>query len=338
MTEWISLTRETPVDPARRIVDAHHHLWAEGHRKAGFTYTGGDEPAYLPQDFHGDMAGHDVIGSIFVQCAIAYRDNGPEHLRPIGETEFIAGLAHGADWKGPPLLGIVGYADLSRTDLLDEVLDAQEEASGGLFRGIRQMMFEGTGPGGNPLIEPAFRQGLHMLGTRGLTFDAMINYTQLGDLARLAPQVEGTTIVVDHLGTPMLRPGGPARDEVTAAWKDGIRGLAPHRNVQLKLGGLGMERVYGMTWTKQDRPPTSDMVCDRWQDEVRFCIDTLGPERCMFESNFPVDRWAVGYTVLWNAFQKMAATYTDEEQDALFSRSAIRAYRLSLADGGGGAR
>lgn len=329
MTDWIDLRQEDPLDPKRRIVDSHHHLWDEGQRSNTETYSGGNEPPYLPCHLHADMNGHNFIGSIYVECGIGYRTDGPDHLRSVGETEFVAGQARLAAGKGPPILGIVADADLALVDRLDEILDAHVEAGNGLFRGIRRMPVGYGRPMRDLLSEPLFLQGLDMLGRRGFSFDAMLGHTQLRQLARIAPGVPQTTLIVGHLGTPAVRPGGPSREEVTLQWRDGIRALAPCPNIYVKLGGIGMERVFGMTWSQQELPPTSDTVVERWQDEVRFCIDTLGPHRCMFESNYPVDRLAVGYTVMWNAFQKMAAGYSDEEQDDLFSGTAIRAYGLS---------
>jgi L-fuconolactonase len=210
------------------------------------------------------------------------------------------------------------------------VLDAHAEAAQGLLRGIRHMPMGADGKPRDLLSEPAFQAGAKILGSHGLTFDAMLSYIQLQQLAQLAPKIPDTMFIVDHIGAPALRPGGPSREEVTAQWREGIRALVPCPNVVIKLGGIGMERVFGMEWSKQQHPPSSDTVAERWRDEVRFCIDTLGPTRCMFESNFPVDRLAVGYTVLWNAFQKMAAPYSNEEQDALFAGTARRVYRLEL--------
>jgi predicted TIM-barrel fold metal-dependent hydrolase len=129
---------------------------------------------------------------------------------------------------------------------------------------------------------------------------------------------------------PIYRPDTDDRSAVMAIWREGMKALAACPNVVVKLGGIGMDSQFGMGWTKQEKPPTSNQVVAWWGDDIRFCIDTFGPDRCLFESNFPVDRWAVGYTVLWNAFQKMAAIYSDAEQDALFSGTAIRAYKLDL--------
>jgi predicted TIM-barrel fold metal-dependent hydrolase len=331
MSDWVSLTHEEPVDPKRPIIDSHHHIWDDGQRTNPVSYSGGNDPAYLPRHLHADMNGHHFIGSVFVQCSIGYYPDGPEHLRPVGETAFVARQAELAMAKGPPILGIVAYADVARTDVLEEVLDAHTTAGKGRFRGIRQMPMNADGTPRALLAEPGFRAGLEVLGRRGLTFDAMLSYTQLAELALLAPHVPETALIIDHIGAPMLRADGPSREEVTAAWRDGIRALVPCPNVVIKLGGIGMERVFGMTWSKQPRPPTSDIVAARWRDEVRFCIDTLGPGRCMFESNFPVDRLAVGYTVLWNAFQKMAAQYSDAEQNELFAGTASRVYGLALS-------
>lgn len=328
MTEWISLTQEEPVDPRRRIIDTHHHLKDPEQSSILGEHGDGDDRPYLAQHLHADMAGHHVIGSVYVECGLAYLPDGPEHLRPTGETAYAAAQAVRAAASGAPILAIVANTDIARTDVLEEVLDAHVAAGRGLFRGIRQMPVGYGGPVRDLLSEPAFRDGLEILGKRGFTFDAMLGFNQLKQLAAFAATVPATTLIVDHLGAPVISPGGPSREDVTAAWRDGIRALVPHANVSIKLGGIGMERVFGMDWSKQTRPPTSDTVVARWVDEVRFCIDTLGPDRCMFESNFPVDRLAVGYTVLWNAFQKMAAPYSDEEQDALFSGTAQRVYRI----------
>jgi L-fuconolactonase len=330
MSEWVALTQEEPVDPRRRIIDSHHHLWDDGMRNNPFSYGGGGEPACLPRHLHADMAKHNFIGSVFVQCSVAYRPDGPEHLRPVGETAFVARQAALNAGRGPPILGIVAYADTTQTNVLEEVLDAHAEAGQGLLRGIRHMPMGADGKPRDLLSEPQFHAGAKILGRRGLTFDAMLSYTKLQQLARLAPKIPDTMFIVDHIGAPTLQPGGPTREEVMAHWREGIRALVPCPNVVIKLGGIGMERVFGMDWSKQPRPPSSDTVAERWRDEVRFCIDTLGPTRCMFESNFPVDRLAVGYTVLWNAFQKMATPYTNEEQNALFADTARRVYGLEL--------
>lgn len=323
-TAWIDLTREEPVDPKRRIIDAHHHLWGEGEGLAG-------APPYLSGDLLADMDGHNVVGSVYVEVGSGYRKDGPEELRPVGETEFASGEARRSASTKAPIVGIVSHADLTLGDAVQDILDAHAEAGAGLFRGIRQLPGGGNRPPRDLLNEPAFREGVTRLGQNGYSLDAFTIYTQLPDLAKLANAVPATLFILNHLGMPIYRPAEDSREEVMAVWRDGIRAIAACPNIFLKLGGIGMDSMFGMGWSKRERPPTSDEVVAWWGDDIRFCIDTLGPARCLFESNFPVDRWAVGYTVLWNAFQKIAARYGEEEQDALFSGTAQRAYRLAPA-------
>jgi predicted TIM-barrel fold metal-dependent hydrolase len=180
------------------------------------------------------------------------------------------------------------------------------------------------------MAEPGFRDGVAQLGRNGYTLDIFAMYRQLPKLADFARTVPGTTIILNHIGMPIYRPAESSREAVMSVWREGIRQIAQCPNVLVKLGGIGMDSQFGMGWSGKEKPPTSDAVVAWWGDDIRFCIDTIGPRRCLFESNFPVDRRAVGYTVLWNAFQKMAATYSSEEQDALFSNTAIRAYRLGV--------
>jgi L-fuconolactonase len=325
-TEWIAKTQEIPLDPKRRIIDAHHHLWGEGQGLAG-------SPPFLSQHLLADMDGHNVVGSVYVECGISYRPDGPVHLRPVGETQFALGEARRSAASKAPILGIVSHADLGLDPAeVEEILDAHVEAGGGLFRGIRQLPGSHGGSGARDLLgEPGFRDGVALLGRKGYSLDAFMISTQLTAFAAFARQVPDTVLILNHIGMPIFRPGeGPDRAEVMSVWREGMAALAQCPNVLVKLGGIGMDSQFGMGWMKQEKPPTSDQVVAWWGDDIRYCIDTFGPDRCMFESNFPVDRWAVGYTVLWNAFQKMAAGYSDQEQEELFSGTAIRAYRLDL--------
>lgn len=325
-TEWIALTREEPFDAQRRIVDAHHHLWGDGQGLAG-------SPAYLSPHLLADMNGHNVVASVYVECGISYRADGPEHLRPVGETQFASEEAQRSAATRAPIMGIVSHADLALDKArVEETLDSHVEAGGGLFRGIRQLPGGHHGGAGRDLLaEPGFRDGVELLGRKGHSLDAFLMYTQLGALAAFARNVSDTVLILNHIGMPIFRPGeGLHRTEVMATWREGIAALAQCRNVVVKLSGIGMDSQFGMGWIKQDRPPSSDQVVEWWGDDIHFCIDTIGPSRCMFESNFPVDRWAVGYTVLWNAFQKMASGYSEAEQEELFYGTALRTYRLDL--------
>jgi predicted TIM-barrel fold metal-dependent hydrolase len=321
---WLDLTREEPVDPRRRIIDAHHHLWGGGEGLAG-------APPYLSGDLLADMNGHNVVGSVYVEVGSGYRQDGPEELRPVGETEFAAREAKVSASTKAPILGIVSHADLTLGDKVQPVLDAHAAAGGGLFRGIRQLPGGMGRPPRDLLGEAAFSEGVARLGRNGYSLDAFAIFSQLGELGKLANAAHDTVIVLNHLGMPIYRPEEGSRDAVMSVWRDGIREIARRPNIVMKLGGIGMDSMFGMGWSKRERPPTSDEVVAWWGDDIRFCIDTFGPSRCLFESNFPVDRWAVGYTVLWNAFQKIAGHYSEGEQEALFSGTAQRVYRLAPA-------
>ena len=327
--DWLDQVQEEVLDPGRVIVDPHHHLW----ERPG---TG----SYLLDDLRADTgSGHHVTETVFVECGAGYLQEGPEHLRPVGETAFVAAVAaESRTSPGARIAGIVARADLRLgADLLGEVLDAHEAAGGGLFRGIRHagarddnreaLTIPGSAPAGL-YADPDFRAGVALLGERGLTYDTWHYHHQNADFAALAQAVPGTTMVLDHFGTPLgVGPYEGRREEIFAAWKDDIAAIAENGNVVAKLGGLAMPDN-GFGWHLAERPPTSDDLVAAQGRYHRHALECFGPERCMFESNFPVDRWSLSYAVLYNAFKKMAAERPDAEQDALFAGTARRVYRL----------
>jgi L-fuconolactonase len=327
--DWLAQTQEDAVDPHRRIVDAHHHFWKRG----GSTY--------LAPELRADATGsHNVTDTVFVECMARYRREGADHLRPLGETEFVtAQAAEARRLGGPNVGGIVAFADLSLGDAVEEVLIEHERIGQGLFRGVRHatgwdrsddVPNTHTEPAESQLADPVFRAGLAKLAERGHTYDAWLYHPQLAELAAAARACPELTIVVNHLGAPLgIGPYAGRRDEVRAAWRSGLTELASCPNVVMKLGGVGLDTYYGMGWTEWDVPPSSDEIADYWRTDVQWCIETFGPDRCLFESNFPVDRQVCSYSVLWNSLQKMAADYSDDEQDALFSGTALRVYRIS---------
>ena len=327
--EWLDQVQEDVIDPGRAIVDPHHHLW----ERPG---TG----SYLLDDLRADTgSGHDVTDTVFVECGAGYLQEGPEHLRPVGETAFVAAVAaESRTSPGARISGIVGRADLRLgADLLGEVLDAHEAAGQGLFRGIRHagarddhpeaLTIPGSAPAGL-YADPDFRAGVALLGERGLTYDTWHYHHQNADFAALARAVPGTTMVLDHFGTPLgVGPYEGRREEIFARWQEDIAAIAENGNVVAKLGGLAMPDN-GFGWHLAERPPTSDELVAAQGRYHRHALECFGPDRCMFESNFPVDRWSLSYPVLYNAFKKMAAERPDAEQDALFSGTARRVYRL----------
>jgi len=317
---WHDLLRELPIDPARPIVDAHHHLW----RAEEGPHPG---PAYLHPQLLEDIAGRNVIGSVYVESSVGYRSDGPDELRAVGETEFAAAQAAIAARTKSPIVGIIAGADLRLRDRLDTVLAAHKAAGAGLFRGIRQR-HDRSGPAYSPLSDPSVGPAMAALVRHGCTFDAIAPFNRLGDVAQFARNSPDVQIILQHLGLPLVSGAYGPRDEVLALWRDGIGRVAECPNVSCKLGGIGMDSQFGMGWSSRPEPPGSDEVAAWWRDIVCFCIDTFGPERCMFESNFPVDGEGLGYGVMWNAFVKIAMRYSDSERDDLFAGTAIRTYRL----------
>ena len=325
-TEWLSQVVEDIIDPAREIVDPHHHLWPQ------------PEMAYNIEELLADTgSGHNVVETVFMECRSSYLEDGPEHLRPLGETRFVAAAAaESARLGGARITGIVGHADLTHPEL-DSILDAQVEAGNGLFRGIRHagacdpnpevLRIPGRAPQGL-YADPAFRRGVARLGERGMTYDTWHYHHQNKAYYDLAKAVPGTSMVLDHFGTP-LGVGAYAgkREEIFAAWKDDVAMIAECPNVVAKLGGLVMPDN-GFGWHERELPPTADEFVDAQGRYYHHMIACFGPARCMFESNFPVDRWSISYPVLWNGLKKIAADYSDTEQDLMFSGTARRVYRL----------
>ncbi len=290
---------------------------------------------YLFEDLLADRGTHhNVTDTVFIECDLRYRTDGPAAMRPVGETEFMA--AHARLSSGGParLSGIVGYADLTLGDAVEQVLQAHEAVGDGRFRGIRYGVYScpeiplGQHPPRPGLLgEEGFRRGLARLGANGYSSDVFVLHPQLLELAAAARSVEGTTFVMNHLGGPVNVGPFADRDEMRPVWQAGMKEVASCPNVVLKLGGVGMTLLTPQ-WSSREEKPSSDEIAGHWSDDIRWCIDTFGPSRCMFESNFPVDRLLVAYDALWNGFQKIASVYSADEQDALFSGTAARVYRI----------
>ena len=323
--EWLAQVVEDVVEPDLQIVDPHHHLWP----------TGGMLPYGLAEFLHDMGSGHRIEQTVFIECGAAYRDDRPAEFAPVGETEFVAGEAK----RDPAHLisGIVAHADL-RSSRLDEILDAHEAVADGLLRGIRDvlaraehpeaLMIPGAAPEGL-YRDAAFRAGLRRIGERGLTYDSWHYHYQNREFLELAQAVPETTMVLDHFGTPLgVGPYASQRDDIFEQWKQDITDLAGCANVVAKLGGLAMPDN-GFGWNLAARPPSSD---DFLAEQARYYLHTIeafGPARCMFESNFPVDRFSLSYRVFWNACKKLTASFSASERTAMFSATARRVYRLS---------
>jgi L-fuconolactonase len=329
--DWLDQVREDIIDPALPIIDPHHHLWHD--RPSG---------RYLMEELLADLnSGHNVVATVFMQCGWQHRADGPQDFRPVGETEVVNAVAvlsaSGAYGKPRACAGIVGFADL-RSAQLDGVLEAHVAAGGGRFRGIRHIAAwddsviptTSVVPPPGLLRDEAFLRGLRRLGELGMSFDAWLYHPQLKDLLAVARAAPGTPIVIDHVGGPLG--GGPYRgrrdDDVFKTWSADMKNLAACPNVHVKLGGLAMP-VNGFDYHNDPKPPTSARMAQDWTPWFQTCIDLFGTNRCMFESNFPVDKGMCSYPVLWNAFKRIAAGASATEKAALFHDTAARFYRLS---------
>ena len=319
---WLArLTPEAAIEPDLPILDAHHHLW----RKPDWTYG-------LPE-FQADIAcGHQVVGTVFIEAHSQWLEDGPEALRPVGETMAVARANH----EDPRVAtGIVAYADLTLGDHVAAVLDAHRAAAGGRLCGIRQQATWDEDPiigHGAPcpglLRRDDFRAGLARLAPLDLAFDLWVFHHQLGEAVEIARAFPQIRFVLGHCGGPLGygRHAGQ-HAEIFAAWQAGMAELARCPNVVVKLGGLTM-RLAAFDYGVMEAPPPSEALARLWAPVIETCITLFGAERCMFESNFPVEKMGVGYGTLWNAFKRIAHGASEAEKRALFAGTAQRIYKL----------
>ena len=324
---WLELTNEEALDPDLPICDPHHHLW---------NHPGS---RYLVDEFRRDISGgHRVTKTVFVECLQFYNEQGQEDFRPVGETAFVDRITIETPINGTEVAaGIVGFADLTLGDKVRPVLEAHIEASP-RFRGIRhasawhpdeRIHNAYTRPPQHLLKSHMFRAGLAHLAELGLSFDAWLYHSQLPELIELAAAFPQLSIILNHMAGPLgIGPYAGKREEVFQQWRQHMAELSGCDNVYVKLGGRTMT-MSGFGWHKRERPPGSIELAGAMAPYFDTCIDLFGSERCMFESNFPVDRASCSYTVLWNAFKRTSQDRSDSERAALFHDTAARVYRLT---------
>ncbi len=325
--DWLDQLDEEVIEPALPICDPHHHLWDTAQSR------------YLLDDVLVDTgSGHHVRSTVFVECMAEYRKEGSEVLRPVGETEFVEAIANQCVAGDTQIAaGIISYADLLLGAAVGDVLDVHSAASPTRFRGIRHacawdasddVSNSHTNPPQSLYLDETFREGFACLAQRELVFDAWFYHHQITELASLARAFPGVTIILDHVGGPLgIGPYAGKQAEVFDVWQIGIRELAACRNVVVKLGGLAMP-INGFAWHKREQPPGSEELAEAIAPYLMFCIDEFGPQRCMFESNFPVDKQSCSYRVLWNTFKRLAADFSGDEKTALFHDTAVGVYSL----------
>ena len=327
--EWRALVQEEIVEPDRRIVDPHHHLWK----------TAANWGTYELEDLWKDTeSGHNIEKTVFIDCHSSYRTDGPDHLKPIGETEYVAEVAaESAAKEGTATISaIVSHANMTLGEEVAEVLEAHEEAGNGLFRGIRHAgpsddtgtLTNAGSPRPCPYTKKDFQTGVRKLGSMGYTYDTWHFYRQNQEYLQLAKSAPDTVMILDHFGTP-LGVGAYAgrQEEIFEQWSKDIAAIAECPNVNAKLGGMAMPDN-GFGWDKNERPPTSDEFVEAQRPYYLHTIECFGPERCMFESNFPVDKLSISYHVLWNGLKKIVADFSEDEKDQMFYGTAARVYKL----------
>ena len=331
---WLMQLEEEVIDADLPIIDAHHHLWNQ------------NDSRYLLDDVAADVAdvadGHRIVATVFVQAHYGYHMTGADYLAPVGETEKIAAIADAAQARDLPTeiaAGIVAYADLTLGDQLEAVLDAHDAAAGGRLRGIRHNVsrdrYFPTGIVFRPaseglLAEPLYRAGLARLAMRGLSYDAMLYHAQLPELTDMARTVAALTIILDHIGCVLgIGPYQGREVNTFRQWRSAMAELARCPNVVVKIGGLGMI-ICGASWNDRPMPPSSLELSRAWRPYFETCVELFGVDRCMFESNFPVDKAMYSYRTLWNAFKLLAVGASADDRTALFSDTAAKAYCIPM--------
>ena len=335
--DWLALTQEPTVEPEIPICDPHHHFW--DFRSGRIPYQ-----RYLLHELAADInSGHNVRSTVFIEARAMYRADGPEELRTVGEVEFVQGLAaasaSGLYGPGRAAAAIVGHANLNLGARVEPVLEALQSASPNRFRGIRHSVTWDPHPEventaahkqEGQLGSDGFRAGARVLARMGLSLEGWMYFPQLPELAAFAKAVPDLTIILNHIGG-LLRVGpyGHRDDEVMATWRRGIAAVAGCRNVYVKLGGIGMPRT-GFDWHARATPIGSEELAASMTPLMTYCIEQFGPSRCMFESNFPVDKVSYSYHVMYNAFKRLSKGYSAAERAAMFHDTAARVYRIEI--------
>jgi predicted TIM-barrel fold metal-dependent hydrolase len=332
--DWLALTSEPTLEPEIPICDAHHHFWDLRTERVPYQ-------RYLLHELVADIqSGHNVRSTVFIEARAMYRASGPEEMRPVGEVEFVQGLAaasaSGLYGPGRAAAAIIGHANLNLGERVAPVLEALQAASPNRFRGIRYSVSWDPHPEvesrsvEGQLASDQFRAGARVLARMGLCLENTLYFPQLPELAAFAQAVPDLTIISNHIGGLMrIGPYANRDTEVLATWRRGIAAVAACPNVVMKLGGLGLPRL-GFDWHTRGKPLGSEELAEAIAPFLTYCIEQFGPNRCMFESNFPVDKVSYSYNVLYNAFKRVSKGYSAAERAAMFHDTAMRVYRIDV--------
>ena len=334
--EWLDQVTEEIVDQDLEIIDPHHHLWPGTPRTDGVSA----DNRYLLEDLWNDtQSGHNLVKTVFVECGQGYYESGSEAMKPVGETRFVVEVAEEAkqDISKAQIEGIVGHADMMLGESAREVLEAHLEEGKGRFKGIRhgaswdesdEIRNSHSNPIQSIYLDDEFQKGIEQLDALNLTLDAWNYHKQIKELTELAKCFPNLKIVQNHFGGPLgIGPYAGRREEVFSVWQESITELAERDNVVIKIGGLAMP-INGWGWHKRELPANSDEFIESHGRYYLHAIKCFGVERCMFESNFPVDKRSISYPVLWNGFKKIVEDFSAEEKEYLFYKTAAEFYSL----------
>ena len=332
--DWLKLTTEETLEPDIPICDPHHHFWVQRPEPV-------DYQKYLLPELAADVnSGHNVKSTVFIEVRCEYRADGPDEMKPVGEVEYIQTIADvsasGAHSPTKAAAAIIGHADLKLGEGGRPVLEAMKTASPNRFRGIRHSVGWDESPElANRDIKGAlgtdgYRAGAKVLSDMGLILENSLYFHQAEELADFARALPDLTIVLNHIGG-LVRVGPYANrdDEVLPAWRKGIEEMAKCPNIVLKLGGVGQARfAYG--WDQLEKPIGSEDLAQQLSPLMEHCIRQFGSDRCMFESNYPVDKISYSYNVLWNAFKRLSSGYSPTDRAAMFHDTAARVYNINV--------
>ena len=334
--DWLATSEEDPLEAGIPVIDAHHHLYD----RPGMRYLL-DE---ILRDLYG---GHNLRATVFVQARAMLRADAPPSLQPLGETEFANGVAamsaSGLYGDARVCAGIVAFADLTLGDSIRPILEQHislaggTTAQGGRLCGVRQSLtWDSDASLMNPLYgiskhmmdSSDFRAGLAHLAPLGLSFEGWVFFHQLPKLASLARAFPDTPFVLNHCGGIVgIAEYAEQRNQVFHRWRRGLIELASCPNVMVKLSGLGM-RLGGFGFEHKAKAPSSVELAHAWRPWIETCLEVFGSGRCMYGSNFPVDKGSYSYGNGLNALKRLVSSASSSDKDDIFWRSAKTFYRL----------
>jgi L-fuconolactonase len=347
---------EEILDPDLPIVDPHHHIWhlpdalldsldkLPGKDGTDIARMYRLHRRYLIDELLADLnAGHNIRATVFADAHTMYRAKGPAELKSIGEVEFVAGFGAMADsgtfGDTRFCAGIIGSVDMTLGDAVADILPLHIQAANRRYRGIRPpvMLYDAKLAAIRDILaqphvlqNPQFLVGARHLAPLDLSLDLFVLHEQLPEVLQVARALPDTRIVLNHTGGPTgIGDHAADRPGAFAYWREQMKAIAECENVVVKVGGLGMP-LCGFTTSALVERAGSEALARDWAPHIETAIALFGANRCMFESNFPIDGVTARYPSIWNAFKRVVRNYSADEKAALFAGTAARTYRIDF--------